>query len=144
MIYPSLPALFKMAETLSVDVGALLRGADRGEPLNVFPSENAAEIKFANLPKGLIAGKLLTPVNFDSKVEAYLIEIPPGATLPSHFLSHKGEEIGYLLQGALQLKVGRNLQQARSGDVIYLADDSPSQWKNSGGEPARLLWLKIK
>lgn len=58
------------------------------------------------MPEGNIQAKLLTPLDFELKAEPYLIEIPPKQTLPSHFFIHKGEEVGYLLSGKLQLKVG--------------------------------------
>jgi hypothetical protein len=32
---------------------------------------------------------------------------------------------------------------ARAGDLIYLANDIPASWKNTGPEVARLLWVKI-
>ena len=86
---------------------------------------------------------LLTSVDFESKVEPYLIEIPPEKTLTSHFFIHKGEEIGYLLSGKLQLKLDKNVHIAHADDVIYLTSDIPSQWENPGPETARLLWMKI-
>lgn len=58
------------------------------------------------MPEGNIQAKLLTPLDFELKAEPYLIEIPPKQTLPSHFFIHKGEEVGYLLSGKLQLKFG--------------------------------------
>jgi len=96
------------------------------------------------LPEGRIYAKLLTPVDFDPKAEPYRIEIPPGKNLQSHFFIHKGEEIGYLLSGKLQMKLGKAVYSIRAGDVIYLTSGMPSQWKNPGPGLARLLWLKIK
>ena len=34
-------------------------------------------------------------------------------------------------------------QTVEAGDVIYLEDDMPTQWKNTGKGAARLLWVKI-
>jgi quercetin dioxygenase-like cupin family protein len=83
-------------------------------------------------------------VDFEAKVEPLIIEIQPQKTLPSHFFIHKGEEIGYLLSGKLQLKLGKTDYTVNENDTIYLTAEIPSQWKNLGPEPARLLWLKIK
>jgi hypothetical protein len=33
---------------------------------------------------------------------------------------------------------------AREGDLIYLTSELPSQWKNSGNQTARLLWVNIQ
>ena len=51
--------------------------------------------------------------------------------------------MGYVLSGKLHLNVGKESYSARSGDVIYLTADMPSQWKNPGPGAAKLLWVKI-
>ncbi len=143
-IYPSLPALFKMAEILSVDVTSFFHGEEAAPGRVVFPSSESVDVQFQNLPKHSITGKLLTPVDFESKAEPYIIEIPSKKSLPSHFFTHKGEEIGYLLSGKLQLKIKNAVHTVRAGDVVYLTTEMPSQWKNLGANPARLLWIKVK
>ena len=101
-------------------------------------------MKFPALPEGSISGKLLTPVDIETKAEPYLLEIPPYQTLPSHFFVHKGEEMGYLLSGELQIKLGKENYSLRSGEVICLVSEMPWEWKNTSSETARLLWVKIK
>ena len=144
LIYPSLPALLKMAEILAVDISSFFQ--DRAEDTNriIFPNPEAIDIKLADLPEGSVYAKLLTPLDFEPKAEPYLIEIPPNKNLPSHFFIHKGEEIGYLLSGRLQLKLEKAVYNVKSGDVIYLTSEMPSQWRNPGPGMAKLLWLKIK
>jgi transcriptional regulator with XRE-family HTH domain/KaiC/GvpD/RAD55 family RecA-like ATPase len=144
LIYPSLPALVKMAEVLSVEVSSFFQESAGVANRVVFPGTEAVDVKFQDLPEGTIHGKLLTPVDFEPRAEPYLIEIPPKKTLPSHFFIHKGEELGYVLSGKLQLKLQRAVHNARSGDIIYLTADMPSQWKNPGPGTARVLWIKVK
>ncbi len=144
LIYPSLPALLKIAEVLSVEVSSFFQGSADMKDRVIFPSRESVDVKFPDLPKESIYAKLLTPVDFNPKAEPYLIEIPPGKKIPSHFFIHKGEEIGYLLSGKLQLKLGKAVYMGHAGDVIYLTSEMPSQWKNPGPDSARLLWLKIK
>jgi quercetin dioxygenase-like cupin family protein len=110
----------------------------------VFPTSESVDAQFQNLPKESIIGKRLTPVDFEPKAEPYLIEISPDKSLPSHFFVHKGEEIGYLLSGELYLKLKNEVHTVQAGHVIYLTTEMPSEWKNPGPDPARLLWLKIK
>ncbi|MDB9822925.1 helix-turn-helix domain-containing protein [Deltaproteobacteria bacterium] len=143
LIYPSLPALLKMAEILSIDVSSFFHdSADVGNRV-IFTDTEASDIKFSDLPEGSIKAKLLTPLDFDPKAEPYLIEIPPKKTIPSHFFIHKGEEIGYLLSGKLQLKLEKAVSTVRAGDLVYLTSEMPSQWKNLGPGVAKLLWFKI-
>lgn len=144
LIYPSLPALMKMAEVLSVDVSAFFHEKTEVKKRIIFPSQEAAEVKIPDFPDGSISAKLLTPIDFDPKAQPYLIEIPSGKSISSHFFIHKGEEIGYVLSGKLQVKMEKASYNLRSGDVIYLTSEMPSQWKNPGPNPAKILWIKIK
>ncbi len=144
LIYPSLPALLKMAEILSIEVSSFFQESEDVTTRVIFPAAEAVEVKFPDQPVGSIHGKLLTPVDFEPKAEPYLIEISPKKNLPSHFFIHKGEEVGYMLSGKLQLKLKKAVYTVRAGDVIYLISEMPSQWKNPGPGVARLLWLKIR
>ena len=144
LIYPSLPALLKMAEILSVEISSFFQASSDVRRQIVFPGTGAVDVKFQELPGDSVSAKLLTSLDFDGKAEPYLIEIPPKKILPSHFFIHKGEELGYVLTGKLQLKVGKGVYSVRSGDVIYLTSHIPSQWKNPGPGAAKILWVKIK
>ncbi|MFW5901955.1 MAG: cupin domain-containing protein [Thermodesulfobacteriota bacterium] len=143
-IYPSLPALMKMAEILSVEVGSFFQESGGEARQCVFQGADAAEVQLPDMPKGSIYARQLTPLDHEARTEAFLIEIPPGKALPSHFFVHKGEEFGYLLNGKLQLKFGSATSTMRAGDVISLTAEMPSQWKNPGAATARLLWLKLR
>lgn len=144
LIYPSLPALLKMAEVLAVEMSSFFQAKAEMTNRIIFPFADTVGVKFPDLAKGSIQGRLLTPVDFDPKAEPYLIEIPPQKTLPAHFFIHKGEEIGYLLSGKLQLKIDKASYTLNPGDVIYLTSQTPSQWKNLKTTAARLLWIKVK
>jgi DNA-binding XRE family transcriptional regulator/KaiC/GvpD/RAD55 family RecA-like ATPase len=144
LIYPSLPALLKMAEVLSVEMSAFFQESTQMRKRVVFSGTDAVDVKFPDLPHGNVYGKLLTPVDFEPKAVPYLLEIPAKKGIPSHFFIHKGEEMGYVLSGKLQLKVDQAVHTVRQGDVIYLTSEMPSLWKNPGPNPAKLLWIKIR
>ena len=143
LIYPSLPALFKIAETLSVSPAALFQDPGEKKIQVLFPGAEAVAVRLAHLPESSVKARMFTPVGARSRATPYLIEIPSGSVLPIHFLIHRGEDIGYLLEGSLRFKIGQVDHTAQAGDVIYLTDDSPEEWENPGPGPARLLWVKI-
>ncbi len=144
LIYPSLPALLKMAEVLCVDVSSFFQETPLAKRRLVFSSSDATEVRLSELPDGTVYARMLTPVDVDVKAEPLLLEIPPDRTISSHFFMHKGEEMGYMLSGELQVKVGNDLHALRQGDVIYLTNEIPVQWKNTGSSTAVMLWIKIK
>ncbi|GAB6096960.1 helix-turn-helix domain-containing protein [Desulfatiferula olefinivorans] len=144
LISPSISALLKIAEALFVDIGYFFQGQAEIDSRLVFPSDQGVPVKFSDLPAKSLSGVLLTPMDFEPKAEPYLIDIPPKTKLPSHFFVHKGEEMGYLLSGKLTLATGKSTCTAKTGDVIYLKSEIPSQWENPGPATARLLWIKVK
>ncbi|MFZ2448344.1 MAG: cupin domain-containing protein [Syntrophobacteraceae bacterium] len=144
LIYPSLPALLKMAEVLTVDISSFFQDRTEERKRVVFPAGEATEIRLPNFPEESIRSRLLTPIDLDFKAEPYLIEIPPDKSLPSHFFIHKGEELGYVLAGELQIRMENETLTVRAGDLIYFTLDMPNQWKNTGTAPAKLLWIKVK
>jgi transcriptional regulator with XRE-family HTH domain/KaiC/GvpD/RAD55 family RecA-like ATPase len=144
LIYPSIPALLKMAEVLSVDISSFFHESQNISGRIIFPFSEASDIQLPGIAKKNIRSKLLIPVDLEPKAEPYLIEIPPGETLLSHFFIHKGDEIGYMLSGELQLKINKAVYSAVSGDTIYLSSEIPSQWKNPGPDTAKILWVKVR
>jgi len=142
LIYPSLPALIKLAEVLSVNVAYFFQKDETGHKPSVFHGDGKP-VHFSQLPKGSIAGWQLLPVDLPAGVEPYLLEIPAGKKLGSHFFAHKGEEFGYLLEGEIEVTIKNAVQTVRAGDVVFLSRDIPTQWKNPRTTDARLLWLKI-
>jgi transcriptional regulator with XRE-family HTH domain len=143
LIYPSLQALMKMAEVLSVDLTSFFQDRQESRRLIFTPAE-AVDVKLADLPEGGIFAKLLAPVDAELKAEPYILEIPPKQALPAHFFFHKGQELGYVLSGRLQVKVGKAVYNLRAGDMIYLTSELPALWRNPGPTVARLLWIKVK
>jgi transcriptional regulator with XRE-family HTH domain/KaiC/GvpD/RAD55 family RecA-like ATPase len=142
VIYPSLPALLKMAEVLQVEISSFFQEtAEKPRPL-VFDPQNATAVK---MPPALSAVTVqrLSPADFDGRVDPYIIDIPGGASIAGHFFFHKGEEIGYLINGRLELIFENTTQNISTGSVIYLTSQTPSGWCNPDSEPARLLWYKL-
>jgi transcriptional regulator with XRE-family HTH domain len=144
MIYPSLPGLLKTAEILSVDISSFFKDQAGKKHRFIFSSKEAVDIKLPDFSLDNIQAQLLTPVDLETKIEPYLIIIPPAQTLSAHFFIHKGEELGYLLSGELQVKLDKETYYLHTGEVICLRSETPKEWKNTGSEPARLFWVKIK
>ena len=142
LIYPSLPALFKMAQVLSVDAGFFFQKETARQEPSVFAGGGKA-VRFPDLPKGSIKGQHLLPPDIPSSVEPFFLEIPAGKKLSGHFFVHKGEEFGFLFEGRLQVTIQNSVKQLSAGDVVYLTRHIPSQWKNTGKTAARMIWLKI-
>jgi transcriptional regulator with XRE-family HTH domain len=143
LIYPSLPALYKIAENLSVEMSSFFQ--DKTLPVKtVFPKGKGVKISMPDMPKDSIYAQQLTPPDLDGKAESYLIQILPEKKLSSHFFVHKGEELGYVLSGKVNVVCQNETHTLEAGDTIYLKADIPTQWVNPGPETVKILWIKVK
>lgn len=142
LIYPSIPALSKMAQVMSVSMSYFFNQDDAKQNPVIFSNEGKP-VYFPNMPKGSIEGRQLLPPDFSSTVEPYLLSIAAGKKLQSHFFSHKEDEFGYLLQGELEVTIKNTTQLLKTGNIIYLTRDIPTQWKNTAEDTAILLWMKL-
>ncbi|MFV0437486.1 MAG: cupin domain-containing protein [Desulfopila sp.] len=144
LIYPSLPALFRIAESLEVEVATLLKEAGRPRDLYVHPAASRSTITLAKNIKDGATAALLLPPEIESAVEVTLVRILPGRRLPSHFFAHKGEEMGYLLTGRLEMTIENQSYEVQAGDMMHLQKDTPGGWSNISDQTAELLWIKVR
>ncbi|MFP4477457.1 MAG: helix-turn-helix domain-containing protein [Desulfatibacillaceae bacterium] len=142
-IFPSIPGLLKMAEILTVEPGYFFSGEYGRRSQVVFPENQGSLVKLENVGHHGVTARLFTPLDFEGKAQPYLIEIPPETEIPAHFLAHKGNEMGFVLEGKIRLGFGESTQEANAGDLIYLTTQIPTRWHNAGERTARLLWVAI-
>jgi len=142
-VFPSLPALYRIAENLSVDVASFFKPRIPG-PRDIFSSDESVRIIRSDLDKNSIEIAQLTPPDLDLPMDAFLITFLPGKRLNAHFMVHKGPELGHLVSGRLDLVLDHKAQDLSTGDTIFLGKDFPSQWVNPLTEPATLFWINMK
>lgn len=142
-VFPSIPALYKIAEHLSVYVGSFFQEKPVIEKTIFHPSDGI-KINGRNINKKSIEITQLTPFDLDGKVDLFLIKIFPGKKLSSHFFQHKGEEIGYALSGETDMVYQDQTHHVQANDTIYLKTTSPTQWHNKTADTTSFLWIKVK
>lgn len=144
LIYPSIPALFRIAEGLSVDVAAFFKGSGTANDVYVYPEATRSAASLSRIVKDSADAQLLLPPDVDVPVEATIIKIRPGKKIAGHFTSHKGTEMGYLISGRLEMTINNQPIEIQPGDTICLQKDIPGTWRNISESTAELLWLKFR
>ena len=143
LIYPSLPALFRIADSLSVEVVTLLKEHGAQQDIFIYPVDSRSATSLTKIVKDNAQAELLLPPDIDTQVEATIIRIRPGKKLAGHFFAHKGSELGYLISGQLKMTVDNQSYKVNPGDTIFLRKDIPGSWSNTSEQNAELLWLKL-
>ncbi len=139
LIYPSVPALLKMAEVLQVPVASFFAEEGSAEGLPLFPEAEAVVVKTIGAVGPSIRIKVFAPWDLEAKAQPYLIEFDPGSFAGTHFFKNKNHELGCVLSGAVDSRLGSKTFAARKGDMIYLAREIPVEWRNNAPEIARLF-----
>lgn len=142
-VFPSIPALYKIADHLSVDVASFFQENKILEK-TIFHQTDGINITGPNTNKQNIDITQLTPFDLDGRIELFFIKVFPTAKLSSHFFTHKGEEIGYILSGEIDMVYQDQRHHLQSNDTLYLKTTSPTLWHNKNKDTADLLWIKVK
>ncbi|WP_186332221.1 cupin domain-containing protein [Bordetella genomosp. 13] len=56
-------------------------------------------------------------------------------------IAHAGEEMGYVIEGEFELRLGDEVYRLAAGDSFYFSSDVPHSYRNPGLEPTRVLWV---
>jgi uncharacterized cupin superfamily protein len=72
-------------------------------------------------------------------LEANIDHVKPGGST-NGFIEHQGEEMGFVLEGELELTIEGKTVRAQQGDRLFLSR-LPHGNRNSGKTLMRILWV---
>ena len=70
--------------------------------------------------------------------------VEPLASSGPEPMRHPGEELIYLLEGAMRFTVDGEVIHLAAGDSIHFRTDRPHTWENPSEQPARALWFMVR
>lgn len=83
----------------------------------------------------------LAPASASGAVGLYRAVIAPGgSTGTGLFTTIAGEQIGYLVEGQLELFIDNQLIMLRAGDSFMYRGETPRSWRNPGNTQTIVLW----
>jgi len=89
--------------------------------------------------KGVSLERLI-PDDPNRMLEANIHIVPPAAGTEGT-LQHEGEEMGYVLDGALELTVNGRRHLLRKGDSFVFRSENSHSYRNASQSQARILWI---
>lgn len=139
-VNPSLQMLHRIVTELDLTIGEIL-SQDIEENQVVMRSGERPTIRM--VPSRQTEGthlEWLVPPG-DSRLLAGAIHSvnPGGGSLGT--IVHEGEEMGYVLEGELELAVDGEVYRLKAGDSFFFRSDLPHGYRNPGTAPARILWV---
>jgi transcriptional regulator with XRE-family HTH domain len=146
---PSLGTLKRVANALGVPLPSFFSGAiDAIEPGSVSRDERggSARVVRAGRRKALvypgshIQHQLLSP-DLRGALEALWVSAPRGTGSGDEPYLHEGEEIGIVVRGAAECRVGDDVFALRAGDAITFSSAIPHSWRNVGEDTLEMVWV---
>ncbi|HNZ08470.1 MAG TPA: XRE family transcriptional regulator [Bacillota bacterium] len=131
----SIGSLKKIADVLGVPLVAFFKDGDP-EPGMVVRHDQRKKL----IPRGTgIIYELLSP-SMDCNIELIFNHYEEGATTGPQFYTHKGEEVGIVLSGIMEVTVGSEKYTLYEGDSIYFDSTIPHCYKNVGKGKLTAVW----
>lgn len=145
---PSVATLHATATALGLPLAALF-DEPQSESASITqeqpqPGETLAKVVRANQRKILIypgsgiRNELLSP-DLQRKIQMMRVVIPPGADMGDTFLTHEGEECGFVVQGQIEVWVADERYILGPGDAIYQLSTIPHRSRNIGDAEAIIV-----
>lgn len=138
-VNPSITLLRRLAEALSINVAALFE--DTSAPDIVQRAGQRPRINDTALRRG--DGIMLERVvphapGVALQADIHIVDVG-GAS--DGLITHAGEEVGYVLEGVIELIVEGRTWRLEAGDSFHFRSERPHGYRNLGAGPARILWV---
>lgn len=139
---PSLQLLHKIAAELDISIGTLF-SEEPDEPRIVLREGSRPSITTHSLngrnSKGVTL-EWVVPYPESKLLSGSIHIVAPGGGSEGQIV-HKGEELGYILQGTLELHVDGDQYTLEPGDSFFFSSDRPHGYRNPGEIETKVLWI---
>lgn len=138
-VNPSITLLRRLAQALSVNIAALFD--DTSTPDLVLRAGKRPRLNEGTLRHGdgVVLERLIHHA-VGVTLQADIHEIAPGGASDG-LITHQGEEMGFVLDGEVELLVDDQCWRLEPGDSFYFRSERPHGYRNVGATVARILWV---
>lgn len=142
---PSITALQDIAEALNVPIGWFFQN-DGPVPARERPyivrRERRRRLRYAGLGSTDYMGfqDYLLSANLDSEMVLGMSRYEPGGTAGDDLYTHQGEEAGLVVEGEIELQLGRERFVLRTGDSFSFPASIPHTYRNPSDQAAVVVW----
>lgn len=139
---PTMATLHRLVLALDTNMSSLFAATEHGDSeVFVLPAAARPIIETGHRRTGNnVRLEKLVPTGAE-----YLLQINIHVVAPrggsEELIRHKGQEFGFVLQGALELMVEKGTYQLKEGDSFYFNSELGHGYRNKGTETARVLWV---
>jgi len=140
-VKPGLDLLARLAETLNASVAALFSEPE-SMGVVVYQDGERPVIEVGGNAEGVAPTILqrLVPLADGRLLNGNVHIVPPGG-VTSGTLIHQGEEVGFIVEGYIELTVDGKVSLLGAGASFYFSSTLPHSYRNIGTDTARIVWV---
>lgn len=137
---PSLNALHRIAEALGITVGELF--AKPNEPQGVVSRSGERPVVTMDPLRQGFGLKMERLIAYDPGhlLQGSIHIVAPGGGSEG-LIAHEGEEVGYVIEGQLDLTVGDQTYRLGADDSFCFRSEIPHGYRNPGPGPTRVIFI---
>lgn len=139
---PTITTLLKLAAALNRPVGYFVNeDAEQAGPTVFIPAQERRVVYTSH--RGIDLGGISGPYGRFFLAGA-VAAVEPGASSGANPMEHPGEELIFLIDGALEFEVDGREYRLGKGDAVHFRTDRPHRWRNPGRRTARAVWMALR
>ena len=139
-VEPSLKVLHRITAVLGTSIAELF-AASRDNEITIFrKGERKVVVTRATEEGGAVSLERVIPFGDGQVLDANIHIVDP-KTDSGGDITHDGEEVGYVLEGELELTIEDETISLSAGDSFYFRSDLRHRYYNPGEITTRVLWV---
>lgn len=141
-VRPSVATLHRLVRALELNVTALFEEQDHSlDPVVIVRPDERPVIRTGAPRYGTGVTLLrLVPGSSTRLLQANVHVVEPGGSSDGT-IHHEGEEMGYVLEGTLELHVAGNTYVLDAHSSFFFPSDLPHGYRNPGSERTSVIWI---
>jgi transcriptional regulator with XRE-family HTH domain len=136
---PSLKSMTQICSALGIPVSWLFDSGSTDNPVEKGLVVRRSSRKRLDLGTFGVTKELLSP-DLGGEMQIYLVTIRPGGQSGPETYTHRGEEGGLVLAGALELTVDDRIVVLYEGDSFRFCSSLPHRFANPGDTQSSVVW----
>lgn len=139
-VCPSVNMLHRICKVLKINISSLFAVSEPKCPfVQRLGNRPVLGEESPRLGRGL-ALESLPPHEIHGHLQGLVHTVAPGTTSDGQ-IQRKGEELGYLVEGRLELTVGDQPAALEAGDSFFFDSRRPHSYRNPGKPVAHVVWV---
>lgn len=139
-VNPSFTTLHRICNALEISISNMMSSVDDSQCIITRPGERVVVGRSTLRDIEHSEAEVFIPYRDGRLLEGLLLTMRPGGN-SNGFVAHRGEEVGFILEGEFELTVAEETHLLGAGCTFFFRSDIPHSYRNPGSVNTRVLWI---